>query len=789
MYNNQANDFGGGVCLYEDGGIVSNCVIRNNDASGGSGSGGGGAYCYQGGEVYACEIYENTADNDGAGVLMENPGSIIVANCIIRNNAAGDWGGGVGFYYNGNAILRNSLIINNNADEGGGVYCFQDGTVQNCTIAENYAISDGGGVKFNGTDPNIINSIIYNNDSADTNYLNYSNIDGTYCCTYPELTGAGNITNEPLFVYLSGNDFHLSTNSPCINSGNNQPWMTGAKDLDGNDRIINSTVDIGCYELGGLHCFFTADKTAGGVPLNVTFASYVSGTNTESIYYYWDFDDDGTIDEQGLTVDSPSHNYTNSGIYSVYLIVSNIYSETADCLRQNYIVAADPRYVAYNGKHITPFANWENAASNIQAAVDITGDEMEIIVSNGFYYLPGQVVLTNSIKIESYKGRNKTIIVPTNSSRAFYLTEGASLHGFTFSNGYASGVGFDGNGGAVFCYFGGYVSNCAFVLNSADNFGGGLFLHKNGTVIFSAFASNNAARGGAVYCDSGGYVLNCIVTNNSASYRGGGVYSYNQGKIRSSLISYNYSAGNGGGLAMFHSGGKAESCTITENNSGNRGGGLYSRDGGTVKNSIIYNNYATVAANSNWYSQVIGTDYGRAITYCNTAPITGMPAGSGNNIDFNPQFVSIANHNFRLQPISPCIDSGNNSVWMIGALDLDGNPRIINLIVNRGAYESSATPVIIIDAPPTNFFFPFRTITFDFIGRAISIDGNIWLSNNWPGGISYDYFLSQENWTNNIVLPKYGNYEITFYGTNTLGSITNTTIRVTRKRGQTFRFR
>jgi len=239
---------------------------------------------------------------------------------------------------------------------------------------------------------------------------------------------------------------------------------------------------------------------------------------------------------------------------------------------------------------------------------------------------------------------------------------------------------------------------------------------------------------------------------------------------------------------MFHSGGVAGACTITENRSGNRGGGLYSRDGGTVKNSIIYNNLANVAANNNWYSEVTGTDYGRAITYSCTAPITGMPAGSGNNINSNPQFISIVGNNFRLQPISPCIDSGNNSSWMSSAVDLDGTPRIINGTVNRGAYESSATPIIIINFPNENFAFPFKSIYPLFLGKSVSIDGNIWYSNNWSGGLNYDSFTAVPDWSKNIYLPKYGSYKIIFYGTNALGSITNVTVNIKRKRSQIFMF-
>lgn len=59
-------------------------------------------------------------------------------------------------------------------------------------------------------------------------------------------SGFGNITNPPLFINTN-NDFHLQSNSPCINSGNNS-YVANAIDLDGNPRIVGGTVDIGAYE-------------------------------------------------------------------------------------------------------------------------------------------------------------------------------------------------------------------------------------------------------------------------------------------------------------------------------------------------------------------------------------------------------------------------------------------------------------------------------------------------------------------------------------------------------------
>ena len=95
------------------------------------------------------------------------------------------------------------------------------------------------------------NSIVWGN-TAPTN-ANYS-ADSlmNYSCTAPLPTnGIGNIEVDPQFV--SSNDFHLASFSPCIDVGNNA-FVVGSKDLDGSARILDgdangsAMVDMGCYE-------------------------------------------------------------------------------------------------------------------------------------------------------------------------------------------------------------------------------------------------------------------------------------------------------------------------------------------------------------------------------------------------------------------------------------------------------------------------------------------------------------------------------------------------------------
>ncbi len=259
---------------YED----ANSVIDGFTITGGRGYWGfGGAIFCDGSSptIKNCIIKGNRARYEGGGIfiLWEETTVSHITNCTITDNYAG-WNGG-GIYTENRVIITNSIISNNiSGDYGGGIFNYaMSQEINNCTITDNSAGSSGGGMFADGSyyDLNVNNSVFWGNTApqgAEISWISdytppdrrpteltisFSDVQGGTDNVYVEggvlNWGQGNIDADPCFADSAAGDYHLCSNSPCIDMGD--PAFVpkfGEKDMDGAARVINERVDMGAYE-------------------------------------------------------------------------------------------------------------------------------------------------------------------------------------------------------------------------------------------------------------------------------------------------------------------------------------------------------------------------------------------------------------------------------------------------------------------------------------------------------------------------------------------------------------
>jgi len=171
-----------------------------------------------------CLIEHNHGGSHGGGIYVEHVTPLIGTAspafelCVIRANQSSDLGGGLMLDGQSGTTVRNCLITGNESLNGGGGIWISDSAavLDHCTITANSSINSSGGIHCYWILPSVMNNlIIWGNTGVGPQACGpytYSDIEGG-------LAGIGNIDEYPQFADTANGDYHLTSNSPCIDAG------------------------------------------------------------------------------------------------------------------------------------------------------------------------------------------------------------------------------------------------------------------------------------------------------------------------------------------------------------------------------------------------------------------------------------------------------------------------------------------------------------------------------------------------------------------------------------------
>jgi hypothetical protein len=227
----------GGISAYYCSGSIENCTVNSNSGE----DCGGISFQFSDFLLTNCSIEGNAAynRNDAGGLLVEYS-TVTIENCSIHDN----YGSGI-IYDDSDVTIFHSFFTDNNP--GAGIRGFSSTIfIENSDIVGNYYPNTlyGSGIMSYNDDISLINSIISYNlwhgvkidspSEVEIAYCNfYDNDNGNFIGDLPPELGVLAMTNlngdscdifynifeDPMFISLWEDDFHLMAGSPCIDAG------------------------------------------------------------------------------------------------------------------------------------------------------------------------------------------------------------------------------------------------------------------------------------------------------------------------------------------------------------------------------------------------------------------------------------------------------------------------------------------------------------------------------------------------------------------------------------------
>ncbi len=619
--------------------------------------------------VENCTFKNNTttAQSDAQGGALRTNGGYFI-NCSFINNTANannDICGGGGAY-SVDATFVNCVFAGNNAKYGGGIYAYNT-DITNCTFTQNnVSISDNGG-GINAENSDIINSIIYNNTANGVeNNVKLYNGSFTYCALENNNSNVGlnnniGLTQSP-FLHSGVDSLSLKPGSICIDAGNSQAPNITNTDFAGNKRVSGSKIDIGAYEFFVPSVITGTVKYEYGLPLkNYALSSQIT---TDSIGKF------------ALQVGS---NNIKPGD-TIYFTPPLGYQ-----FHPNKLIVTDSTFnlniTAYNGivycQNPAPGNQINWGPDTVNVFCDVLLDSIKLFINPGttvrFHGYYG--IRVNSKGSITAKGNyNKQIFfIPADSSN-FMATDwyykSGSWNGIKFENMSANAD----SSVFEFCTITHAKSYTQYGTDGAainiNTFNKTRFAHCYFTRNYNNPASgmSSIAGGGALrFNKSKATVINSVFFGNGSKSDGSNIW------------------GGGGAICLYYSTGNIVNCTFASNTALNQyGGAVISIESDVnIYNSILY-------FNTDYYGN--GQLYGPNLNLynCNVEGGNTFDASIYQNcVNSNPSFTNLQAGNLSLTNMSPSINSGKYNLvsQFIDTIDIEGNSRVFQNLIDCGAYE------------------------------------------------------------------------------------------------------
>ncbi len=279
-----SNGNGGAIKISGANATISNTSFINN-----AGRIGGAIHHYNCSQLtISTSTFKNNSATNHSGALYASHTAFTVSNCIFDGNTATNNGGGISTGWGATMTLSNSVFSENTSGSNGGAISNDmiNGSAINCTFYNNTASGTGGGY-YSGQTSNHINGkncIFWENKKGSSSTVAGSDIYGgsfTYSLTQSNSnfsSGTGIVNNQdPLFVNASDPDgadniwmtkddgLKLKSTSPAVDVGLNSAISGHSTDIVGTTRTVNTTVNMGAYELLACQQGNTLPTTSGTI--------------------------------------------------------------------------------------------------------------------------------------------------------------------------------------------------------------------------------------------------------------------------------------------------------------------------------------------------------------------------------------------------------------------------------------------------------------------------------------------------------------------------------------------